>query len=198
MACRTVWVRLSILTVECIMAKKDKQRPSRLRFNFGHLLEADRGTRRDVELDYPEIQVSEDVFLSPLQGKFRATRTSHGIYLSGKLNSVIETECTRCLAIVHLPITIELDDLLYYPPSAAPAGELSVGDDGFVDLAPLFRELSLLEVPMQVYCRAGCKGICVQCGQNLNEGPCDCVFDEIDPRLAALRVLLEDEDDIAS
>jgi uncharacterized protein len=191
-------VRPSILAGETIMANKHKQRPSRLRFNFGHLLEADRGTRRDVELDYPEIQVGEDVSLAPLRGKFRATRTSRGIYVAGKLNSVVETECTRCLATVHLPITLELDDLFYYPPSATPPGELTIGDDGFADLAPLVRELSLLEIPMQVYCRAACKGICVQCGQNLNEGPCDCVFDEIDPRLAALRVLLEEEDDLAS
>lgn len=177
------------------MAKKEKQRPSRLRFNFGHLLEGDRAARRDVELDYPEIQVSEDLSLAPLQGKFRATRTGRGIYLSGKLNSIVETECTRCLAAVHVPVTIQLDDLFYYPPSVAPPGELTVGDDGIVDLAPLVRELSLLEIPMQVYCRAGCKGICVQCGKNLNEGECDCVFDDIDPRLVALRVLLEEEDE---
>lgn len=179
------------------MAKKEKQRPSRLRFNVGHLLEGDRGARRDIELDYPEIQVSEDVSLAPLQGAFRATRTGRGIYISGKLNSNVEAECTRCLTPVHVPITIELDDLFYYPPSAAPPGELRVGEDGIIDLAPLVRELSLLEIPMQVYCRAGCKGICVQCGKDLNEGECDCVFDDIDPRLAALQVLLDEEDDPA-
>ena len=40
---------------------------SRLRFNFGFLLEANNGTSRTIELDYPEIQV-EDVMLSPLKG----------------------------------------------------------------------------------------------------------------------------------
>jgi uncharacterized protein len=177
------------------MAKKEKQRLSRLRFNFGHLLEGDRSAYRDVELDYPEVEVSEDVTLAPLQGEFRATRTGEGIYLSGRLNSLIETECTRCLDTVHVPISFQLDDLFYYPPSSAPPGELSVGEEGIIDLAPLIRELSLLEIPMQVYCREGCKGICVQCGKNLNEGPCDCVFDDVDPRLAALRQLLEDGDE---
>jgi uncharacterized protein len=62
-------------------------------------------------------------------------------------------------------------------------------------LAPLIRELSLLSIPMQVYCRDACKGICVQCGKNLNEGECDCVFDDVDPRLEALRVLLENQDE---
>lgn len=177
------------------MAKKEKQRLSRLRFNFGHLLEGPRGAHRDVELDYPEVEVSEDVTLAPLQGEFRATRTGEGIYLSGKLNSVVETECTRCLDTVRLPISFQLDDLFYYPPSTAPAGELSVGEEGIVDLAPLMRELSLLEIPMQIFCREDCKGICVECGKNLNEGPCDCVFDDIDPRMAALRTLLDKDDE---
>ena len=171
---------------------KEKQK-SKLRFNFGHLLQGDRGVSREVELAYPKVWVSEDVTLAPLQGKFKATRTSRGIYLKGKLRSVIETECTRCLSSVPLPIQIQLDDLFYYPPSAAPEGEYGITEDGTVDLAPLIREVSLLEIPMQVYCREDCKGICVQCGQNLNEGTCDCVVDDIDPRLAALRTLLEEE-----
>jgi uncharacterized protein len=172
---------------------KEKQRPSRLRFNFGHLLDGDLGARREIELDYPHIEISPDVTLAPLTGKFRATRTSKGIYLSGKLASTMQTECTRCLEPVSLPIEIELDDLFYHPVSAAPPGEYSINDDGILDLAPLIRELSLLALPMQVFCRDNCKGICVQCGINLNEGECDCVFEEIDPRFAVLKQLLEDE-----
>ena len=174
---------------------KEKQRLSRLRFNFGHLLEGGLGARRDVELDYPDIEISEDVNLSPLKGKFRATRTSRGIYLNGKLESTIEAECTRCLDTVTLPIEIQIGDLYYHPAHTAPPGEFVINEDGILDLAPLIRELSLLAIPMQVYCRDACKGICVQCGKNLNEGECDCVFDDIDPRLAALRVLLEDQDE---
>lgn len=172
---------------------KEKRRLSRLRFNFGHLLDGDLGVHRDVELDYPEIQVGDDVRLVPLQGEFRATRTSKGIYLKGTLQSVVETECTRCLARVMLPIEIELDDLFYHPAYLAPPGEYVIKDDGILDLAPLVRELSLLAIPMQVFCREGCKGICVKCGKNLNEGPCECKFDEIDPRLAALSELLGEE-----
>ena len=172
---------------------KEKQRLSRLRFNFGHLLDGDLGARREVELDYPHIQVGEDVRLTPLRGTFLATRTSKGLYLKGTLRSVIETECTRCLATVKLPVDIQLDDLFYHPHYMAPPGEYVVKDDGILDLAPLVRELSLLAIPMQVICQEECKGICVQCGQNLNEGQCDCEFDDVDPRLAKLQTLLDDE-----
>jgi uncharacterized protein len=124
------------------------KRPSRLRFNFGFFLESPLGTSRTIELNYPAIQV-EDLTLSPLAGAFTATRTSEGIYLSGTLNSTLVSECVRCLESATIPIELKLDDLFYYPPHTAPEGEYAIGDDGFIDLAPLVRELSVLETPIQ-------------------------------------------------
>lgn len=162
---------------------------SPLRFNFGFLLEADLGTSREIELDYPVIRIAADVTLSPLQGVFQATRTSRGIYIQGNLHSHIAVECARCLTETMLPITIHLDDL-YYSQGPVPTGEYRIGENGILDLAPLVREVSLLEVPMQPICRPDCRGLCVTCGQNFNEGTCNCETDDIDPRLAALRALL--------
>ena len=68
---------------------------SRLRFNFGFLLEADYGTIRQIELDYPSIKLSEDVTLTPLVGSFTATRTTEGIYIQGQLESSMSLECVR-------------------------------------------------------------------------------------------------------
>jgi uncharacterized protein len=167
------------------------KKASRLRFNFGFLLEANLGTSRTVELDYPSILLEDEVLLEPLTGAFQAIRNSKGIYLMGKLASNAEAECARCLDPVRLAIEIELDDLFYHPPHTAPAGEFSVGEDGFIDLAPLMRQLSLLAIPMQPFCQADCKGFCAECGQNLNDGDCHCEIDTIDPRLSALRSLLE-------
>ena len=163
---------------------------SRLRFNFGFLLEASLGTSRDIEINYPTIRVSDDLVLTPLQGKFQAVRTSEGIYLAGRFNSVVETDCVRCLSDVRVPITFQVEELFNYPPSTAPAGESVVGEDGFIDLAPIVRDLSLLEVPIQVFCRPDCKGLCSECGQNFNEGDCDCEKDDVDPRFATLQALL--------
>ena len=168
-----------------------KKKLSRLKFNFGFLLEADLGTSREYELNYPSVHLEEDAVLSPLTGNFTAIRNSRGIYITGKLFSEIDTECARCLEDMRLPITIQLDDLFYYPPHTTPPGEFAVGEDSFIDLAPLVRQLSVLEVPMQPFCKSDCKGLCVECGQNLNEGSCDCVFDNIDPRMAALKSLLD-------
>lgn len=163
---------------------------SRLRFNFGFLLEADFGTSRRIELDYPNIKVGDDVTLAPLKGTITATRTTEGIYIQGDLNSTLTMACVRCLEDAQVPIEIALDELYYYPPHVAPPGEYRVGEDGIIDLAPLVRELSLLDVPIKVLCRPDCQGLCQECGQNLNYGNCDCEAEAGDPRLAILQSLL--------
>lgn len=165
---------------------------SALRFNFGFLLEADLGVSREIELNYPVIRIADDTVLSPLQGVFQATRTSKGLYIQGDLHSALTVECARCLTDIMLPITIHLDDL-FYSDGTAPPGEYDIGDNGILDLAPLVREISLLEAPIQPFCQPDCRGLCVHCGQNLNDGPCHCHVEELDPRLAILRTLLSDE-----
>lgn len=169
------------------------KRPSRLRFNFGFFLEATLGTSRTIELDYPTIEV-EDLTLSPLAGIFTATRTSEGVYLSGTLNSTLVGQCVRCLEPATTSISMQMDDMFYYPPHTAPEGEHAIGDDGFIDLAPLVRELAVLETPIQPICRTDCQGLCIECGQNLNEGDCGCEPNPIDPRLIALQQLLNPSD----
>ncbi|MEM7332912.1 MAG: DUF177 domain-containing protein [Chloroflexota bacterium] len=164
---------------------------SNLRFNFGFLIEADLGSSREMGLSYPTIRVSDDLTLSPLEGNFIVTRTGEGIYIGGTLKSVLELECMRCLIDTRQPINFKLDDLFYYPPESAPKGELVLGEDGYIDLAPLVRELGLLEVPIQPICREDCQGLCMVCGQNFNEDNCDCEEDNIDPRMAALKKLLD-------
>jgi uncharacterized protein len=166
-------------------------RKSRLRFNVGFLLEADLGSSRTIELDYPSIELEDDVVLAPLLGVFRIIRNSKGVYFTGTLHSKIEAECARCLEPVEVLIDIQLDDLFYYPPESAPPGEYPVPESGIVDLAPLVRQVSLLEIPMQPFCREDCQGLCVVCGQNLNHEHCDCHVEEIDPRLSVLRTLLD-------
>jgi uncharacterized protein len=169
----------------------NKRRPSRLRLNVGFLLESAPGTRRKMEIDFPTIQVGDDVTLSPLQGEFETIRTSGGVYVSGLLESALNVDCVRCLEEMSQSIPIELDALFSYSPSTTPEGEYPVDEAGFIDLSPLVRELRLLRIPMQPICRPDCQGLCMECGQNLNVADCGCEADAIDPRLAGLRELLE-------
>jgi uncharacterized protein len=162
---------------------------TRLRFNFGYLLDAGLGSIGKMEIDYPSVWLDDDFSLEPMTGKFQATRTSNGLYLQGILHSFYPAECVRCLDDANVPIDIELDDLFFFR-GTAPEGEFEIKDDGSIDLTPLVRELSVLSVPIQTFCRDNCAGLCPTCGINWNDDTCDCDNDNIDPRLAILKTMM--------
>lgn len=66
-----------------------------------------------------------------------------------------------------------------------------VAEDYRLDLDALLREDVLLELPTRFLCSSDCKGLCPQCGQNWNQGMCQCVSRQTDPRLAVLKQLID-------
>ena len=60
-------------------------------------------------------------------------------------------------------------------------------------LDDLVRDTLLVAEPLRELCKSDCKGLCPVCGQNLNEGQCDCDTFVPDPRLAALESLLKND-----
>ncbi|MBI4887452.1 MAG: DUF177 domain-containing protein [Acidobacteria bacterium] len=121
--------------------------------------------------------------------------------LVGTVAAELELTCGRCLEPYRLPVSAPFD-LRYLPPAAAAAGEeheLADGDletsyyrDDQIDLGELLREQFYLALPMKPLCRDECRGLCPQCGTNLNTSPCDCAPVWSDPRLAVLRTLTTD------
>lgn len=60
-----------------------------------------------------------------------------------------------------------------------------------LDAEELCRDEIVLSLPMKHLCKEDCKGVCMSCGKDLNEGKCDCKSDSHDPRLQALAQLLD-------
>jgi len=122
------------------------------------------------------IRVSE-VFL---EGEIRPA--NRGVILRGVLKARAELACARCLESFGVAMAREF--VLRYAP-AAPAGkdihiaeeDLDLGflePDGGLDLAQVALEQIFLEIPMKPLCRPDCRGLCVNCGANLNNEPCRC------------------------
>ena len=163
-----------------------------LRINVGFLLHEQVGYSRTFDFDHPAVQISEDLAIRKLRGSLRFTRTAQGLYGEGRLTAVTGLECVRCLSEFDQPLTIRVGDLFASPPVQANDPLLAIPETGILDLSPLLREYLLLEVPLQPLCRPDCRGLCPECGNNLNEAQCSHPDDSIDPRLAALRSLLDD------
>ena len=62
-------------------------------------------------------------------------------------------------------------------------------EDETIDLGQLIREQFYLSLPMKPLCRPDCRGLCPDCGTDLNAGACGCVERTVDPRWAALAAL---------
>ncbi len=163
-----------------------------LKINVGFLLSDGPGHSRDMTFDVPTVRVSDDVMLQYLRGDLRISRTKEGLLLQGSFTAGIEDECSRCLEDVKRTLAFDIEELVAYP---TPVGtEFSVSDDGILDLAPLVRAEALIEASRTVLCRADCKGLCPECGTNLNHETCHCHEDDIDPRMAKLKQLLKSSD----
>ncbi len=162
----------------------------KLMFNFGFLLDGLPGTSRQVEIDYPAV-ILDDIHLEPLTGQFLAARTAQGIYIHGTLHSNIPAECARCNVAHTHAFVIDLDDHYYLARTAPDPDSFIIHENGILDLGVMVRESAVLSRPIQTICRPDCQGLCMECGINLNTDECDCEEDDIDPRMAALKQLLD-------
>ena len=167
-----------------------------LRVNVGFLLREGAGYSRDVEFEVPGKIRADDIDLFDLEGRVHLTRTPQGVLAQGSLSADIPSECTRCLTSFPLTISIEFEELfaLYTTEQSSTGVTYMISEGGDIDLTPLIREEALLgETSIQVLCKSDCKGLCPQCGQNLNEDTCSCEAEQIDPRLAILKDLLDSD-----
>jgi uncharacterized protein len=62
-------------------------------------------------------------------------------------------------------------------------------DSDKIDLDKDIRDYAILAVPMKKLCSEDCKGLCPKCGNNLNDGPCNCTEAVIDPRWEPIQKL---------
>ena len=96
--------------------------------------------------------------------------------------------CARCLREVVLKLRAEEQEFVPTSKEGWDEADLSdFVDDMVVDLSGLAREAIVLATPARVVCSEECRGLCQQCGHDLNEGPCGCPPVQVDERWARLK-----------
>ena len=122
-------------------------------------------------------------------------KTGDNVFVRGDLRGHLEVPCARCLASASIDLAAPIHMTYGRATDEELAAEVEMTDDDVdfstfdgeeIDLGALFREQILLAIPMTPLCRPECKGLCSQCGKDLNEGPCTCER-PADPRLGALK-----------
>ncbi len=162
------------------------------RLNVGFIIHQTVGYFRDFEFEVDEFYQPPDLRLSNLTGVVRATRTAQGVLLKGDMRASTLVECVRCLTEFSLELNIDFTELYAFSANSVTESDLIMPDNGVINLEPIFREEMLLAIPISPFCREDCKGLCPICGENQNETTCQHEQDFIDPRLNALKSLLEE------
>jgi uncharacterized protein len=151
------------------------------------------GRYRDIRLEQtvPGVEGALAVLTDdPVEASLRAEAVVEGVLVTGGLTGSMQARCARCLKDIPAEVSIDVCELYVAPGHEVPDDEDSYEVNGLeIDLEPLMRDALALALPLNPLCGADCKGLCATCGQDLNEGPCSCTEEEIDPRWAALSEL---------
>ncbi len=128
----------------------------------------------------------------PVKAEGVVRNTAGVLVMTGEITTCIHGTCDRCASSfdrdVNIPINVVLvtemaneenEDEWVFPLE---------GDSAELD--DIVRTVFVLNLDSKLLCKEDCKGLCHQCGKNLNEGPCNCQK-ELDPRFAALKQLLD-------
>lgn len=100
----------------------------------------------------------------PVHYDVHAEKAGHELIVRGRLAVPLSVECSRCADFFSTRLEVSSFLRAYSVPEGTE----------MVDLTGDIREDILLSLPVSPLCSPGCKGLCPQCGKNLNQGPCAC------------------------
>ncbi len=171
------------------------------RISVAQLLQESIGATRDYHIVTPVAHLAPELAQTePISGHAHLLQTGNSLLLQADFSGQIITQCSRCLADVALPVSPHIEEEFQptvdiirgtYIKVEEEDAALLIDEQHILDLGEVLRQALLLELPLQPLCRPDCAGLCPICGQDLNEGPCDCTTNDIDPRWEQLSVLLD-------
>lgn len=136
----------------------------------------------------------EDYTVGPVAFAIKARPERDTVFVSGWLHAVVHAPCSRCLSDTRIAVDRTLDLRFRHAAEAPTEEDLELDEEDLdveyyagdeIDLRAVLAEQVTLGLPMKVLCDEDCRGLCPQCGTDLNREPCDCQ-PPTDPRLADL------------
>ena len=123
------------------------------------------GLYLEEEIDSKQLDLETALirFRAPLKLVARITRITNALTVDLNIHAIILADCSRCLN--GFEWVFDKNIQLSYALDSS---------DVFIDLKPNIREEIILDYPIKPLCSVNCKGLCLKCGKNKNEGGCNC------------------------
>jgi uncharacterized protein len=133
-------------------------------------------------------------FSAPIHAKFSLSTVSGVVYVKANLSAECEFVCDRCLETFTAVVSDTIRMIFTSSSELDSEGDdyvFNIGpSDSEIDVTHPVKETLLLALPFKRICSKDCKGLCPQCGENLNVTSCDCSQNVIDPRWDALKKMI--------
>ena len=139
------------------------------------------------DLDLQPREVAEnpsfEFFVGPVDVALAITRSGLRLMVTGSVSYRAKLECAMCGCEYECdfnePVTAEF--LSCDEEAEQTLGKPECDDAGglrgnWLDLLPMVRDAIHLAVPIAPRCRPDCRGLCPECGADLNKGQCRCVL----------------------
>ncbi|HEV2582072.1 MAG TPA: DUF177 domain-containing protein [Ktedonobacteraceae bacterium] len=171
-------------------------------YNVAQLLKSPVGTSVAYDFSEGDVQLEDIRTAGPLNGHARMRRTNQGLLIDGWVDLTLALTCDRCLKEFERPVHVTFEEQFYptvdvisgLPLAKFDAEEIfPINAHHEVDLTEAIRQNTLTKLPMVTLCREDCQGLCSQCGQDLNLGPCECAPEVVDSRMSVLEQLLREQ-----
>ena len=109
--------------------------------------------------------------------------------LRASIKTKLNLNCSRCLEAFIYPIDIEIEERFTNNNELQNDEEIIFVDGNILDITEIVENVIISTLPIKRLCTDNCRGLCYQCGKNLNEGSCNCNTNDVDLRLAKLQEL---------
>lgn len=141
------------------------------RINVGFIVHEEVGYSHEIPLEFDHVKL-DDFEVANFNGTARIGRTPQGLIVQGAFSGDTKLQCARCLKDFAQPLKWGFTELYAFDKDSASETGVLLPEDRQIDLAPMLREYALLEVPINPLHDEECKGLCIECGQDLNLKDC--------------------------
>ena len=146
----------------------------------------------EYEMDLSDLEFSGCSSLKkPVKIKGAAKNRAGVVFIELTAEYTISAPCDRCAADIERKESLPLTYVVVQETEGEDTEDFVVAEDQKVDLDPLVRDDIVIRYPSKLLCSPDCKGLCPNCGKNLNEGDCNCAKEQTDPRLDALKAFFD-------
>jgi uncharacterized protein len=147
----------------------------------------------DYELDLSSQEVGVcNPFINPFRVAGRVFNKTGVVRIEAIAATEMKTLCDRCAGEISRQMEVPIEHILVTTLNNEDNDDFILLDKTLFDLSPLVTEDIFLSLPTKLLCKNDCKGLCSNCGENLNNGQCSC-SKPIDPRLEVLKQLLDNQ-----